>query len=86
MVCLAKVLNAGLCVGLVLFLFCRRGKSRGGSGFFATRLFCPPFLLGGSLSYGGFRRGVLWLFGVLYAPLQGHPLLCIFVAAGFYAT
>ena len=63
--------STGLCVGLVLFLFCRRDECRGDTGFFATRLFCPPFLLGSSLSFGGLRGGVLWLFGVLYAPLRG---------------
>ena len=81
---LAVAVSTGLCVGLVLLLFCRRGKCRGEIGFFATRLFCPLFLLGSSLSFGGLRVGVLWLFGVLYASITGHPSPCVFVVAGFY--
>jgi len=81
---LAVAVSTGLCVGLVLFLFCRRRGCRGEIGFFATRLFCPPFLFGSSLSFGGLRGGFLWLFGVLYASIMGHPLLCVFVVVGFY--
>ena len=69
--------STGLCVGLVLLLFCRRGRCRGEIGFFATRLFCPPFLLGSSLSFGGFCEGILWLVGVLYV------LLLVYLAGGF---
>jgi hypothetical protein len=76
---LAVAVSTGLCGGLVLFLFCRRGGCRGDSGFFATRLFCPPFLLGSSLSLGGFREGILWLVGVLYASITRHPFYHAFL-------
>ena len=71
------VFSMCLCGGLVLLLFCRRGRCRGDSGFFATRLFCPPFLLGSSLSFGGFCECVPWLVGVLYV------LLLVYLAGGF---